>query len=369
VVVTASETDLYQKRGLPADAFESIAGTPGMARIRKRDDGACVFLSDANRCRIHEELGAAKKPLTCRLYPYAFHQAADAVVVTASFGCPTIVANEGTPVSNASQELESLRQEWFAIHPSQAPPLELVKGRSLDTRSLFLLRQNLMAMLMRDGNDLRAGVRRMAAVLDDLTRSRVVSLGDSDFAEYLKLTVPHAAAKTDAPPSKDAGAIARLLQYGFLYTVAAIRSGIEHPGRSRWRLRLMRLKLMAHFHRLAPGVDRVNVSALRARRVDLNDGEIRPIAFHYLRSTLETLGASGMPVVDELSIAASYLNATCALAVMNAAAATTTVDRGIFITALTEASDVSHARSGLLDWVLKRFGGTTEALWQLATEL
>ena len=60
-----------------------------LQRIRKRADGACGFLSADNRCRIHEELGAAKKPLTCRLFPYAFHTAADGVVVTASFGCPT----------------------------------------------------------------------------------------------------------------------------------------------------------------------------------------------------------------------------------------------------------------------------------------
>ena len=76
------------------DPFEPIPGTP-LQRIRKRADGACGFLSDDNRCRIHEELGAARKPLTCRLFPYAFHTAADGVVVTASFGCPTIVANEG----------------------------------------------------------------------------------------------------------------------------------------------------------------------------------------------------------------------------------------------------------------------------------
>ena len=45
------------------DPFEGIPGVPGLQRIRKRADGACGFLSPDNRCRIHEELGAAKKPL------------------------------------------------------------------------------------------------------------------------------------------------------------------------------------------------------------------------------------------------------------------------------------------------------------------
>ena len=65
-----------------------------------------------------------------------------------------------------------------------------------------------------------------------------------------------------------------------------------------------------------PGLERVSVKALEAAgAIDINDPEIRPIVFHYLRSALETLGAHHRPIVDELSIAVSYLNAACALAV------------------------------------------------------
>ena len=55
-------------------------------------------------------------------------------------------------------------------------------------------------MLARADNgsiDLRANVHRMALALDDLTRSRVLRLADADFAEYIKLTLPHAAASTE----------------------------------------------------------------------------------------------------------------------------------------------------------------------------
>jgi Fe-S-cluster containining protein len=380
VIVSAAEIDLYRRRNATAwfrdaegsegggrDPFEPIPGLPALQRIRKRDDGACGFLSADNRCRIHQELGGAKKPLTCRLFPYAFHPAADTVVVTASFSCPTIVANQGAPIATGESliGIEALRKEWFATRRAEPPPLELVKGRSLDTRSLLLLRQNLIAILKRDGDDIRDNLRRIAAVLDDLTRSRVLALPDQDFAEYLALTVPHAAANRDAPPARQPGGIARMLQYGFLYTVTAIRADLEHPEQSRTQLRLRRLRLLAHFHGVAPGLERVNVRALTRRRVDINDPEIRPIVFHYLRSTLETLGAHARPVVDELSIAVSYLNAAGALAAMNAHAAGTGVDRTIFSEALMEASDVSHARNGLLDWILNRFSGGSEALWYL----
>jgi Fe-S-cluster containining protein len=401
VVVSAAEIDLYRRRnaaawfregagpegaerdlsaeaeGAKVDPFEPIPGMPALQRIRKREDGACGFLSADNRCRIHEKLGAAKKPLTCRLFPYAFHAAADGVVVTASFGCPTIVANDGPLIASAASlaTIESLRQEWFATQPAASPPLQFVAGRTIDTRSALRLRQNLLAMLSRGSADIRDNIRRIAAALDDLTRSRVLALNDADFAEYLSLTLAHAA-KQDAPPvvplqssGAKAGWIARMLQYGFLYTVTAIRADVEHSRQSRTRLRLMRLQLLAHFHGLAPGLERVRVKALKHRRVDINDPAIRPIVFHYLRSTLETLGAHGRPIVDELSIAASFLNAASGLAVMNADAAGTDVDRGMFIEALTQASDASHARSGLLDWVLTRLSAGTEAIWHLAAEV
>jgi Fe-S-cluster containining protein len=380
VVVTATEIDLYRRRNAAAwfrdggadtgDPFEAVPGRAGAQRIRKRADGGCGFLSADNRCRIHEELGAAHKPLTCRVFPYAFHHAADGVVMTASFNCPTIAANEGALISEGASRAgaESLRKEWFAIHPAQPAELALVNGRPMTTRSLLVLRQNLLRMLSADGTDLRSAIRRIAAVLDDLSRRRVRRLADAEFAEYLSLTVPHAATKPARPPATNAGAVARMLQYGFLFAVVGVRDDISHPGESRARARLRRLRLLAHFHGLAPPLDGVNVAALQRRRVDVNDEQIRPIVFHYLRSTLETLGAAGRPIVDELSLAASYLNAACALAAMSADAAGTNVNRAIFIQALTEASDVAHAQHPLLHSILKHFSGGTHALWLLSAQ-
>ena len=377
VAVSAAEVEFYNKRNAAAwlqndsgsphqpSPFEPVPGAPTLQRIRKRADGACVFLSSENRCRIHEELGAAKKPLTCRMFPYSFHAAADGVVLTASFNCPTIVANEGRLISESRIELDALKKEWAANGASRPAVLELVQGRPLDTRSLYVVRTNMIAMLQRDPDDVRAGIRRMAAVLDDLTRNRVVALPAQDFAEYLALTLPHAATKADVP-AKAPGAIARMMQYGFLYAVAAVRSGLANPNQSRSTLRMQRLRLLAHFHGLAPSINGINVKALKDHTVDINAPAIRPIVFHYLRSTLETLGSSGRPIVDEIALAVSYLNAAVALAAMKAHAAGRAVDRVLFTEALTDASDVSHARNGTLDWILTRFGGSADALWQLA---
>ncbi len=61
--------------GTDTDPFEAVPGWRGFHRIRSRADGACGFLSPTNRCRLHEELGGAHKPLTCRMFPFTFHPA------------------------------------------------------------------------------------------------------------------------------------------------------------------------------------------------------------------------------------------------------------------------------------------------------
>ena len=219
VVVSAAEIDLYKRRNATAwfreadgaeggdrDPFEPIPGMPALQRIRKRADGACGFLSPDNRCRIHEELGAAKKPLTCRLFPYAFHTAADGVVVTASFGCPTIVANEG-PLIGTGEPLigDRVAAQGMVRDPSaQRRRCSSCTGGRWRRGRRCRSRQSLLAMLNRDSDDIRDNIRRMAAALDDLTRSRVLALSDADFAEYVSLTLPHAASKKDAPPARAA---------------------------------------------------------------------------------------------------------------------------------------------------------------------
>jgi Fe-S-cluster containining protein len=380
VVVSQAEIETYRRRGAidwfreignagaSQDPFEAIPELPGLHRIRKRADGACGFLSADNRCRIHEELGGDRKPLTCRLFPYSFHTAADGVVVTASFACPTIIANEGAAVDapHSRAGLETLRTEWFTAPQPPALPLEFVKGRSIDTRTARVLRENLITMLTRDG-DIRDNLARIVAVLEDLTRPKVLALAGDDFAEYVALTLPFAAAKTDATPLQSAGRIAHLLQHGFVFLVAATRAMIERRGQANMQKRIVVARLLAHFHGIGPGLDRVNVAALKGRSIDLNVAEIRPIVLHYLRSTIETLGARRRPLLDELAVACSYLNAACALAIMSAAHAGSAVDRQIFTEALMETSDLAHAASGqLFDWAVRQLAGGTSALRQLA---
>jgi len=357
--------DLDASEGSSGDPFEPIAGWRGYQRIRKRRDGACGFLSESNRCRLHEELGERRKPLTCRMFPFQFHPTPAALVVTTSFGCPTIVANRGARLADGASldTITALRTEWVAQHPPVVRPRTLVPGRVIDAASIAILRDGLLAILNRTDDgvlDLKRNVARMAVVLDDLARARVTRLPDDDFAEYLRLTVPFTAGDRKPVPHQAPGMVGRLLQRGFLFVVAATRLKLDNPALSRLTLRIRVFWLLAHLHGLAPRLDRVDVSALSRNRVDMNAPGIQAVAHHYLRASFESLGASERPILDDVAVTVSYLNAAGALAAMNG-------DNGSFAEALMEAVDASHTdERSWLGRMLSRLAGRTEALWVFA---
>ena len=363
--------------GTDRDPFELIPNTKGFHRIRKRDGGACGFLSPSNRCRIHEELGERAKPLTCRLFPFSFH-AVDAgqapktsspqvlgdVVVTASFACPTVVANEGESIASGKtlEGIKSLRTEWFKTYPVPGAPLQLVAGRRLDTASLKILRASLLQLLERED-----GLARIAQLLDDLSRPRVVQLDDQSFADYLAITAPFAATSATPATSRALSWNARLMQRGFLFLTVATQLQIESKrvSGSTFGLRLRMFRLLAHFHGLSGGVDGFDLRRGRDVVVDTSAPEIRPLVHHYLLSTIQTLGTGVRPVLDELAVAVSSVSAACELARMKASRVDGVVDRQLFAEALVEAVDVTHADYGLVARVLTLFAAGTDSLYAL----
>lgn len=383
IVVTRAEADALNSRGAARwfrespdgpegttrDPFEPIDRLPGFAHLRKRADGACGFLSPANRCRIHEELGAARKPLTCRVFPFSFHLTPSAAIVATSFGCPTVAANEGALLSAAPAvaEIAALREEWFATYRPAAQAATLVRGRPIDARSIHVLRTNLLHILNRvdtGGRDLRTNARRMAVLLEDLTRARVLRLADQDFAEYVSLTAPYAATVDNAVAPRAPSRIGRLLQRGFLFAAAAMRLRMENRGASAWRLRWLNTRLLAHFHGVGPGVGRINLARLRGAGLDVNAPSLQTVIHHYLRASIESMDAGDRPLIDTLVISASILNSACALAVMNAAGQA--IDAAAFTQALVEANDLAHAAPhSVLGELVARLAGGVEALYTL----
>ncbi|HEY4761617.1 MAG TPA: YkgJ family cysteine cluster protein [Thermoguttaceae bacterium] len=80
-------------------------------RLGKRPDGACIFLTEDNLCRIHRDFGEAAKPLTCRLFPFQLVPLEKFAYVTLRQYCPSAVADNGRPLAEHFQTIVKLAAE------------------------------------------------------------------------------------------------------------------------------------------------------------------------------------------------------------------------------------------------------------------
>jgi len=375
VVVTPDEAVRYRKLGAArwfsdptetgdVDPFEPVAH--GHFRIRKRKDGACGFLSDDNRCRIHMELGAEAKPLACRVFPFRFHAVEGRPLVTTSASCPTIVRNTGALLVDQAREIGALRAEWARAFPEKAEPLLFAAGRSIDVATLAAIKAALRRMLEPAAGggevDLAFAVERMARWLEDLSRHRVTRLPPAAFAEYVELTGRHAAETAAPAPPAPASAVTRLLSRGYLFTVVSVR---EHVGASANGLarHLRRMRHLAHLHGLAPATDALDRVAPRRVSLDTADPEVRRIVRHALRAAIDGLGTGRRAVIDELAVQAATLAAGIALAAMAVhRQGGDRIDAHALTVGLTAASQLGYADQGALATVLPSLTGGVDAL-------
>jgi Fe-S-cluster containining protein len=381
IALTMEEVERYRKaqagrwfresaaaaEGTKRDPFEAVAGHGDVFRIRRRDDGACGFLSAENRCRIHEELGGDQKPLTCRLFPFSFHATGNETVVTSSFSCPTIASQQGATLASQAAALNALQREWSP--PSAGKPaavmfdegVGIAPGTAAEYRSIL---RRILDRRRPDGScDLCENVARIALYCEDLTRRRVLRLPADGFAEYMSLTGRHAAFSDRPVSRRPPSRLARVYQRGFLFSVIAMRMKLEdrQPSRLHLGLRWRVLRVLAHLHGIGPPYDYVDLPSSRKVTFPHNDPEIAEILYNYLRAAIAALGTGRYPLIRELGLSIAQLNAACALAAMHAArvgAATVTAET--LIQGLTEAADLAHAQ---MDSAL---GGTVESLFQFA---
>jgi len=206
VPVTNEEVDALRKAGAARwfddDPFEPIDQIPVAAgssrplhRIRKHADGACVFLTAEGRCRIHEVLGERHKPLACRLFPFSFRPTDDEIIVSASFACPTVIANQGAAAASQRGELGKLQVAWARAFPEPASSIEFVRGHAISRDALARIRTFLILLLDRTP-DVRQNLRRIAGLLEDWSRPKVLQLPPDAFVEYLELTGNYALTDT-----------------------------------------------------------------------------------------------------------------------------------------------------------------------------
>lgn len=140
--ITDSEKERIERQnwtasdGIPAGQplFVKMGGWLGKSwwRLAHQPDGSCVFLDDKGLCRIHGKFGEPAKPLACRVYPYAFHPRGKELVVSLRFSCPSVVANQGQPVTKQKAELRELAAGVLEGKSRDWPPPKLTDRTQLD---------------------------------------------------------------------------------------------------------------------------------------------------------------------------------------------------------------------------------------------
>lgn len=164
--------------------------------------GGCVFLSQAGRCRIHEEFGASAKPLACRLYPFSLHREDDALAAALRFDCPSAVRNEGAPLDTHRKSVKSLAGEFSSAAPEllgrsgRSRPLYMVAGREMTGRERDALDTAMLDAIETDSLPLNDWLLRLAALHETLAQARLGRIRDERFVELLRLLVSEASERS-----------------------------------------------------------------------------------------------------------------------------------------------------------------------------
>ena len=188
----------------------------------------------------------------------------------------------------------------------------------------------------------RTPFARIAAVVEDWTRQRVLKLSDEKFQEYVKLTGEFAVTKP-LDPTPASPALARFLFRGFFFA-SMVPWASRAPGvRSGLGLRLRLFRLLLHVHGVGPSFYGLHFGAGRGKTLDIDSEPFFTPAYHVLRAAIENLGSGRRPVVDELSLAVGHLLVAEHLFLSR------TDSEGAspaWIRAIMDAHDVAHADPG-----------------------
>lgn len=202
VNVTPGERDALRAAGWEQNLSESPLfieyrfGGRRLIRLARREDGACAFLGDDRRCRIHAESGAGLKPFACRLFPFVPVPGVGELRLDLRGDCPSIAANRGRKVSAHRAEALSLAREQGVSLLTASPPWN---GIRLDASEYEALIGAIDACLTSPSLPPRGRLRAAAHLLDLLHAARPRRVRGERLIELMTLLSTAAIEQAQAP--------------------------------------------------------------------------------------------------------------------------------------------------------------------------
>lgn len=196
VRVSETERERILKQGWMSDpAFAGIEPMVhdralGEYRLNHQPDGACVFLDEQNRCRIHAKFGEAAKPLACRLYPIVMIPAGDHWRVGIRFACPSAANNWGTPLTDQALHLQKMADvlaEEMGVSPKNNQPQILQAKEVVEWPDLLQFLKSILELVSDTKHPLERRLRQVCALADVCKKSRFDAVTGSRLAEFLQV--------------------------------------------------------------------------------------------------------------------------------------------------------------------------------------
>ena len=169
--------------------------------LNKTKDGACVFLDENNRCRIHARFGEQAKPLACRVFPFSLRRTAHGWQASFRFDCPSASLSQGEPIRKHQGWLSRLAGEL----DHNAEPVEraarLQRRMVASPRELDALDRHMLEWLRQSGHPLNHRLFAAARLTTTLYGARLRKVRGDRFIELVNLLF-NAAPSDGAPPNE-----------------------------------------------------------------------------------------------------------------------------------------------------------------------
>ncbi len=228
--------------------FVDVGGwlTRRWTRLAHQADGSCVFLDESGLCRIHAKFGEPAKPLACRIYPYAFHPAGDAMAVSLRFSCPSVAANLGQPITQKRKELDQLVRLTTPANYRDSPPPRLKTQTELTWDQARMVIDQLDQTISDKGVPLEVGILRTLLALGLLEEAKFAKIKGARVRELVELIFE--AAASDLVELPERSAVGRVSMTSFRLLVAQY-SRLENFKQLTWSHRYQLLRAALRFSR------------------------------------------------------------------------------------------------------------------------
>ncbi len=208
--------------------------------LNKRDDGACAFLDENTRCKIHSKYGEQAKPLACRIFPFSVRPVPQGWQASLRFACPSVISSKGKPISQNRAWLAELVKELPHGRQGGDDVVHLQRGVRASAEEVDTVTRQFTRWLKSDSlpmTDRLIVAARVTTTLGEATLTKVRDRRFADLLDVLFETVPaDCCVAPECPKTRQQGMLRQLaFAHAEHVMLHEMRSGLGSRLWKRWQ--------------------------------------------------------------------------------------------------------------------------------------